>query len=110
MYNRYIGNTGKYTKVEEPSDRRQTYQESKPSFESKPQNHNPISSTLQAAKSILPHGLADGLKGVLKGILPDTIEIGDLLLILILLLLYIEKEDEEILIILGALIFQGFDK
>ena len=63
--------------------------------------------------SPLPFSLFSGgeglgsLRHLLGGLLPDGIELGDLLLILILLLLYLEKEDEEILIILSVLIFMG---
>lgn len=110
MYNRYIGNTGKYYRVEEPGDKtppRPVYAP-EPDFRSAAKTPNPI----QSPKGFLPNtrNFSDGLKGLLKGILPDKVDIGDLLLFLILLLLYIEKEDEDILILLGALVLLGFDK
>lgn len=110
MYNRYIGNTGKYYRVEEPGDQKLTRPSSAPISIPEPDSIAPAKKPGPQNILPLPHGLSDGLKGLLKGILPDKIDIGDLLLILILLLLYIEKEDEDILIILGALILMGFDK
>ena len=107
MYNRYIGNTGKFYRVDEPGDKRPENTAFIPHIDS-PKKLAP-SAGRQGPKSLLPHGLTDGLKGMLKGILPGKMELGDLLLILVLLLLYLEKEDEEILIILAALIFFGFD-
>jgi hypothetical protein len=104
MYNRYIGNTGKFYRVDEPGDKRPSSSSFAPHI-----NPQPVINASPITKSLLPHGLTDGLKGMLKGILPGKMELSDLLLILILLLLYLEKEDEEILIILAALIFFGFD-
>lgn len=110
MYNRYIGNTGKYYRVEEPGDKIPPKPVSvpDPDYHTTAKAPNPISKP----KGFFPNsrGLSDGLRGLLKGILPDKVDIGDLLLILILLLLYIEKEDEDILIILGALVLMGFEK
>ena len=107
MYNRYVGNTGKFYRVDEPGENSIIKPPPAPYIEAKPRSDAAASSFL-SLKNILPHGLSGGLKGMLNGILPEKMDVGDLLLILILLLLYLEKEDEEILIILGALIFLGF--
>jgi hypothetical protein len=110
MYNRYIGNTGKFYRVEEPEDKipPKPVPVPDPDSRSAAKASNPI----PKPKGLFSgsRSLSDGLKGLLKGILPDKVDIGDLLLILILLLLYIEKKDEDILIILGALVLMGFDK
>lgn len=106
MYNRYIGNTGKFYRVEDSGDKKSS---SIPISEPNTPLHSPVKSSARKSGGVLPFGLSDGLKGLLKGILPEKIDIGDLLLILILLLLYIEKEDEDVLILLGALIIMGFD-
>ncbi len=49
-----------------------------------------------------------GLKGLLRGVLGNRMEPGDLLLYSVLLLLYLEQEDEELLIVLAALVVLGF--
>jgi hypothetical protein len=108
MYNRYVGNTGKFYRVDEPGDQRPAGPSISPNTGRSPV-YNPASLLTAQSGSLLPHGLTEGLKGMLKGFLPAKMEVGDLLLILVLLLLYLEKEDEEILIILAALIFFGFD-
>ena len=49
-------------------------------------------------------GLSAGLKDMLRGMLGDRVEPGDLLLYLVLLLLSLEQEDEELLLVLAALV------
>ena len=49
-----------------------------------------------------------GLDRALRGLLPETLDVGDLLLALILLLLYLDSEDEDpksLLIILAVCFF-----
>ena len=115
MYNRYIGNTGKFYRVDDSSlpeiDARHYP-------ETRQENDIPQPSTFHAAASPKPHAplptafprkeLVGSLRGILGSFIPDGMDIGDLLLILVLLLLYLEKEDEEILIILSVLILSGF--
>lgn len=104
MYNRYIGNTGKFYRVDDEAlplhDARQyphSAAEKLPAKSNAPGSNQP------------PHSdIIGALKGVLGNFLPEGMDIGDVLLILILLLLYLEKEDEEILIILSVLLFMGF--
>lgn len=113
MYNRYIGNTGKFYRVNDDElpvrDDHQFTPQPAPihAAEQPPQNTPHIRSAV-SAHSYSPPDLTVSLKKLLSGILPVGMDIGDLLLILVLLLLYLEKEDEEILIILSVLIFMGF--
>ena len=108
MFNRYIGNTGKYYRVEDDIH----------ISNDSPHDHgDPISPTAISPVSMHKSAIhrpaprnnpAESLKRILGGVMPKGTDVGDLLLILILLLLYLEKEDEEILIILSVLIFNGF--
>ena len=115
VYNRYIGNTGKFYRIDDdelphrdarhyppqtPQQQTDTRSYSFPQHTTQPQSPFPFSISQQE--------IIGSLKGLLSNFLPDGMDIGDLLLILILLLLYLEKEDEEILIILSVLIFMGF--
>lgn len=113
MFNRYIGNTGKYYRVDEDSNNAIN---TKPPMQPQPK----AESLLTAVRNIenprknytqptMPrHTPARNMKKILDGFLPKGTEVSDILLILVLLLLYLEKEDEEILIILSVLIFNGF--
>ena len=111
MYNRYIGNTGKYYRVDDEhySDIRLNPQE--------PLQRTDIPSTVPATGTpakqsntypIMQNNPIGSITRLVGNFMPKGTEIGDLLLILVLLLLYLEKEDEEILIILSVLIFNGF--
>ncbi len=112
MYNRYIGNTGKFYRVDDDEllqhDTRQSPQEQPTAFtpvqQPRPQHRQQNMQRLPFAQK----ELLGSIKGLLGNFLPDGMDLGDLLLILVLLLLYLEKEDEEILIILSVLIFMGF--
>lgn len=50
-------------------------------------------------------GAPDSLRTWFKGILPDSIDIGDIILVLVLFYLFVEGGDDEMLIILGVLLF-----
>ena len=113
MYNRYIGNTGKYYRVDDDSH---NIANQKPLIqphqkdEEVPHTVRSIENTkkLSPQPAMYRHAPARNVKKILDGLLPKGTEISDVLLILVLLLLYLEKEDEEILIILSVLIFNGF--
>ena len=111
MYNRYIGNTGKFYRVDDdipdrPASPPTTGRENRSEVH---HNSSGDNRTSQHRSSLFSQPeLLGNIKGLLNGILPEGMDIGDLLLILVLLLLYLEKEDEEILIILSVLIFMGF--
>ncbi len=107
MYNRYIGNTGKFYRVDDDAPMRDPPQP--PPALDRPVPHRAPPPPPPGPGSIFSQPeLLGGIKGFLGGLLPEGMELGDLLLILVLLLLYIEKEDEEILIILSVLLFMGF--
>lgn len=108
MYNRYIGNTGKFYRIDDeglPHQDAKHFPTEPPSNTIHPKEGSPSS---RPSLSISSGEITGSLKSIIGQFLPDGMEIGDLLLILILLLLYLEKEDEEILIILSVLIFMGF--
>lgn len=118
MYNRYIGNTGKFYRVDDtPHERSSEAQNAEHRREAPPigaqykntSNQNHVHARPNSSGSLfnLPEILG-GVKGLVNGILPKGTDVSDLLLILVLLLLYLEKEDEEILIMLSVLIFMGF--
>ncbi|MDR1299582.1 MAG: hypothetical protein LBJ84_04955 [Oscillospiraceae bacterium] len=88
MYNRYIGNTGRYYRVDEA--------------EQKPQPQTPPIDRAAAAQAA---GAAP--RGFLESILPSglKLEMGDIILLLIVFLLYLDSKDEEFLIILAFLAF-----
>ena len=111
MYNRYIGNTGKYYRVDDDH-----YSDTRTDPQS-PLQSTDISSTVSVSGTpekqgstypIMQNNPIGSIKRLIGNFMPKGAEIGDLLLILVLLLLYLEKEDEEILIILSVLIFNGF--
>ena len=89
IYNRYVGNTGKYYRVDEPYP-----------VHSAPKRANVTSPAHKREERKPSAGKADGLNGLLSSFLPAGLDAGDILLLLILLLLYIESKDEEFLIIL----------
>ncbi|MDR2665302.1 MAG: hypothetical protein LBC21_03360 [Oscillospiraceae bacterium] len=88
MYNRYIGNTGKYYRVEEA--------------EPQPQRRAP---TVKRPGGDPGAGAAP--RGLLESILPFglKLEMGDIVLLLLFFLLYAETKDEEFLMILAFLAF-----
>ena len=117
MYNRYMGNTGKFVRVEEAGDLRpdvpvipQEAQAPPPSpawrvplGEEKPP---PLLTSEKAKFDLGAVGkVPEGLRGALKDRLPEVIDLGDILLVLVLLYLFLEGEEDEMLIVLGVLIF-----
>jgi len=59
-------------------------------------------------KQMQHHQMSSGIEGLLRGILPASMDTADLILLLILLLLYLDSKDEEFLIILAAVAFSMF--
>lgn len=131
MYNRYIGNTGKYVRVEEPEHRQEPRHRPEPA---RHPGHTPQHPTVQHEihhhepprpeparafpglgglgslgnlfkKSPLFGGGHPG--GLLKS-LPFGLDIGDLAVLVLLFFLYIESGDEEFLIILAFLAYSFF--
>jgi hypothetical protein len=93
MYNRYIGNTGRYYRVDDA--------EPKP-----PKQAPPIKRAAPAP------GASAAPRGLLESILPSglKLEMGDIILLLLVFLLYIDSKDEEFLIILAFLAFNILKK
>lgn len=115
MYNRYIGNTGKFYRIDDdnlPARDARQYPVSQPQPQAAASSFYPADHSSKSQSpfpfSFSQQELIGSLKGMLSNFLPEGMDLGDLLLILVLLLLYLEKEDEEILIILSVLIFSGF--
>ena len=104
MYNRYIGNTGKFYRVEDApviADRAELHHERQAEKEARP--------TPQDRREIVkkPSLFGGGLR-FLDGLLPFGLETGDLILLVLFLFLFIESGDEEFLIILGFLAYSFF--
>ena len=106
MYNRYIGNTGKYYRMEDApvTQRRETVpvQHAQP----KPEEQYGYRERHDAGKK--PSLFGGGGLHFLDSILPFGLETGDLILLILFLFLFIESGDEEFLIILGFLAFSFF--
>ena len=115
MYNRYIGNTGKFYRVEDiddirpdplpppvspepepPEDRRQSEAPPPAGSETEEKSKFDLSALFH-----LPGNLRRGIRDKL----PGGIDLGDILLILVLIYLFLEGDDDDMLIILGVLIF-----
>jgi len=45
------------------------------------------------------------LRGTLQGWVPESLDLGDILLVLVLIYLFLEGDDDDMLIILGVLAF-----
>ena len=99
-YNRYIGNSGKFVRVEE---------EPRPAPRQAPDRPAPRREPAAPApkRSAPRQGGQSSPAALLRGLLPAGTDPGDLLLFVLLLLLYLEKEDEEYLIALFALLAMG---
>lgn len=131
MYNRYIGNTGKYYRVEDIDDILAASEPAytapeppAPSVEEEPQLISPVPEE-HTSKTASPHSsnkdekkkkkisfepekieqIPGNLRGLIKNHLPESIDLGDILLVLVLLFLFIENEDDEVLLVLIILIF-----
>ena len=94
-YNRYQGNTGRVTRVDERREER-------PPEEPRRQPPPPVR---PKPPKPAPGGLLNGL-GDIGRLLPDKVgelETDDIILLLILYLMYRESGDSELLIIMGAM-------
>lgn len=98
-YNRYIGNTGKVIRVQDPEERE--------SVSSPPVPAHTRTEMAQTRRPAPPMGKTPsgaGLMGELFSRLsPDVLETEDILLLMIFYLLYRESGDEEFLIMMGAM-------
>lgn len=131
MYNRYIGNTGKYYRVEDIDDISKASEPvytvpepPAPHVEEEPLPINPDSE--EHMKETAPshssnkdekkkrkisfepekiEQIPGNLRGLIKNHLPESIDLGDILLVLVLLFLFIENDDDEVLLVLIILIF-----
>lgn len=135
MYNRYIGNTGKYYRVEDADDISKAL-ESEPAPEPEipptqpemakgdsergersdleeppsppPRQESSKMSDRKKKPSIEPGKIAElpgSLRGLIKKYIPEGLDLGDILLVLVLLFLFLENDDDEMLIVLIILIF-----
>jgi hypothetical protein len=129
VYNRYIGNTGRYIRVEDSPPQRGPGPVRRPGPPNIPGPGNvrggppahqspPVSRNIKKSPQFGPLG---GLKGLLGGLggsgggglglggglknmlghLPFGLDVGDLLLLGLLLLFFVDSHDEEFLIILA---------
>ncbi len=135
MYNKYIGNTGKFVRVED-QPRVNTRSAGRSAAISPPtdiaESQNPIENETVApphrtdvkSKSLfggLGSGLSSlfggrggglgGLTSSVKGMfdhMPFGLDFGDILLFLLLFFFFIESGDEEFIIILGIIVYSMF--
>jgi len=134
MYNRYIGNTGRYYRVDDTDDMRAAPEpKPAPEPESPPipsiEDNHPAKaqgSAHEEHESPYPDEISEesdekkkkftfepekiakvpgNLRGLIKTHMPESIDLGDILLVLILLYLFIENDDDEVLLVLIILIF-----
>lgn len=119
MYNRYIGNTGKVSRVDDSPRVSKSYvnEHTLPGVQPAPQGHSeqtfrepprqPQRAPLPSAQCQRPPSPLSGLSGIaseiMKKLSPGSFEAEDILLILILWLLYKESGDEELLFTMIAL-------
>lgn len=109
MYNRYLGNTGRYERVTEAPVRRIANSHGAPP----PARHAELVNVGAERQKPPPIG-GGGLGNIFKSLnlnflninLPFGLDLGDIMLLLILFLLYLDTKDDEFLIIL---VFMGFN-
>ena len=135
MYNRYIGNTGKFVRVEDAPVYNhpyagQTHAQPSPPAPPPPlpaeKNNPPLGGLLSGLGNLFGGsgkglfggsggglfggsggGMFSGLHGMLDN-LPFGLDIGDVLLFLLLLFLFLESGDEEFIIILAIIAINLF--
>lgn len=111
MYNRYIGNTGKYYRVDDAPPRPDgeadgVRRDARREPAAPPQvSPPPPASPPAAAATVSPQVGADSLRNLLKSLAPSGVDIGDIILLLLLALLYIDSGDDEFLVTLGFMVF-----
>ncbi|MCL2568023.1 MAG: hypothetical protein FWE12_01120 [Oscillospiraceae bacterium] len=133
MYNRYIGNTGKFYRVEEMQESRPEPTPLPPepplsqwiptppppplpemeaiwtSPEPPPLPPPPSSSVFSDLGAKFDLGamlnMPGSIRGSLRDKLPESIDLGDILLVIVLIYLFLEGDDDDMLIILGVLLF-----
>ena len=106
MYNRYVGNTGRYIRVDERPVERAVVHDHRTPRQNEPGPFHP-------GEKQKPPPAAGGLLSLLRPLhlkswnlkLPFGLDAGDLMLLLILFLLYLDSKDEEFLIILAVVGF-----
>ena len=113
MYNRYIGNTGKVSRIDDSPRATNPKAQPQPSRQCEHSLGNKSSASatqrgaLPAANCQRPPSPLSGLSGIaseiMKKLSPTSFEMEDILLILILWLLYKESGDEELLFTMIAL-------
>lgn len=104
MFNRYIGNSGRMYKVEDMQQPRSSFASAQDPYSRHIRPERPPAHTRQSGGLFSLSGLADQLRQSFGQLLPQGMELGDILLIVILFLLYLESKDEELLITLAAFI------
>ena len=140
MYNRYIGNTGKFYRVEDAEPLRREVPQWEPvsppesSLSSPPppppKSYPPLpppepyhpppsppppppvsapAPLLREEASKFDLGavfnVPGSLRETLRDKLPESLDLGDILLVLVLIYLFLEGDDDDMLIILGVLLF-----
>ena len=97
MYNRYIPDGGRYTRVVEDDGPPLAPPGAPPEPPPRPPPPEP------------PPAKSGGIAKLLKGLQLDRWDTGDLLLLVLVLLLLLEGDDTELLITLGLILVLGLD-
>lgn len=98
-YNRYIGNTGRVIRVQEPGERENSSSPPVPAH-----SRAELVQARRNSPSVRNTPSGAGLVGELFSRLsPDVLDMEDILLLMIFYLLYRESGDEEFLIMMGAM-------
>lgn len=132
MYNRYIGNTGRYYRVDDvddtmPAPEPESAPEPDPSPTPPNEDQHPLAEVQEAIheEAVSPPSIEEpeekkkklkfepekiakvpeNLRGLIKNHMPEGLDLGDILLVLVLLFLFIENDDDEVLIVLIILVF-----
>lgn len=113
MYNRYVGNTGKFYRVGTPEPQRNQSNQQRghnPPQQNRPPSPPPMKTEPEPIVNSFFGSLPffGGIEKGLSSILPGKMDSGDLMLLLLLFFLYLESKDEDFLIILAVIAMSIF--
>lgn len=109
MYNRYIPDGGRYTRVVEDDGPPLAPPEPPPAAPAPPPEPPPSPPPPGPPPPEPPPAKTGGIAKLLKGLQLDRWDTGDLLLLVLVLLLLLEGDDTELLITLGLILVLGLD-
>lgn len=101
MYNRYIPDGGRYTRVIEEDDPPQKPADAETPILPGTHHSSVVPGSVEEEESVKKEG---GLASILKSLKLDDLDTGDILLLLILLFLFLDGDDMELIITLGLML------